>query len=112
MAACPQSDPKLRIKRGETFLLECQVKGADGVALNLTGWAIVSQIRDNRDRLIATLTVDIHTPATGQYRVRYDDTDEWPPGEAHMDIAYTDASGRAMSTETLTVSVERDVTRR
>lgn len=112
MATCTPQDSKIRVKRGETFLLECQVKGADGVAINLTGWAIASEIRTSRDTLVATLTAVIHTPASGLYRLTHADTTEWPPGQALMDIAYTDAGGRAITTETLTISVDREVTQR
>ena len=102
----------IRIKRGETFLLECTVQESDGSPMDLTGWSIASQIRDGHDTLIATLTVDLYTPVAGQYRLTGATTADWPQGLAHMDIAYTDAGGRALTTETLTVSIEREVTRR
>ena len=102
----------IRIKRGETLLLECTVANPDGSPLDLTGWSIASQIRDGHDTLIATLTVDLYTPVAGQYRLTGATTGAWPQGLAHMDIAYTDAGGRALSTETLTIGIEREVTRR
>jgi len=105
-------DPQIRIKRGETFLLECSVSNPDGSPVDLTGWTIVSQIRDGHGVLISALSVDIHTPAAGQYRLRGNDTDAWPPGRAHMDVAYTDVGGRALTTETVAVEIEHEVTRR
>jgi len=103
---------QIAIKRGETLLLECTVANPDGSPLDLTGWTIASQIRDGHDALIATLTVDLHAPAAGQYRLRCNPTAAWPIGRAYMDIAYNDVGGRAITTETLTISVDREVTQR
>jgi len=100
----------MTIKPGDTFLLECSVTEDNATPLDLTGWTIASQVRTKRGVLLADLTVDIHTPATGEYSLRTDATSDWPTGVAEMDIAYTDSGGRIMSTETLTLSVEHDVT--
>jgi hypothetical protein len=102
----------MRIKRGETFFLECAVANDDGSPVNITGWAIASEVRDGRGGLIATLTVDIHTPEAGLYSLLGVDTAAWPVGVAYTDIAYTDAGGRALSTETQSVGIEREVTQR
>ena len=99
------------IKPGDTLFLECTVTEDDGTTpLNLTGWTIASQVRTKRSVLLADLTVDLHTPASGQFSLRTDATTTWPTGMAEMDISYTDAGGRVMSTETLTIRVEHDVT--
>lgn len=102
----------MRIKRGADLLLDCTVTGADGLPMDLTGWTIASEVRDMDDVLLGALTVELHTPAAGQYRLRYEATDAWPTGPARMDIAYTDAGGRALTSETLKLSIEREVTQR
>ena len=99
------------IKPGDTLLLQCTVTEDDGTTpLNLTGWTIASQVRTKRGVLLATLTVDLHTPASGEFSLRTDATTTWPTGMAEMDISYTDSGGRVMSTETLILHVEHDVT--
>ena len=99
------------IKPGDTLFLECTVTEDDGTTpLNLTGWTIASQVRTKRGLLLADLTVDLHTPIAGQYSLRTDATTTWPTGMAEMDISYSDSGGRVMSTETLIVHVEHDVT--
>lgn len=101
------------IKPGDTLLLECTVTEDDGTTpLNLTGWTIASQVRTKRGLLLADLTVDLHTPASGQFSLRTDATATWPTGMAEMDISYSDSGGRAITTETLTISVDREVTQR
>jgi hypothetical protein len=102
----------IRIKRGETFLLECQVLESDGTALDIADWGIASQVRDGYDVLIADLEVDIYAPEAGKYRLLCDDTKDWPPGLNRMDIAYTDVGDRMLSTETLAVTVVHEVTQR
>ena len=99
------------IKPGDTLLLQCTVTEDNGTTpLNLTGWTIASQVRTKRGSLLSELTVDLHTPLAGQYSLRSDATATWPTGMAEMDISYTDSGGRVMSTETLLVSIEHDVT--
>ena len=101
---------QVRIKQGETLLLECAYTTDAGVAINVTGWTIRSQVRDTHNNLLGDLVVDLHTPVTGQFSITYANTALWPAGPARMDIAYEDGTGRVIYTDTVSISIERGIT--
>ena len=100
------------IKRGDTLALDCQVLEADGVTpIDITDWTIRAQVRSTAGALLTSVTTAITTAADGEYTLRAlpTDTATWPRA-ARMDIEYTDSGGDVMSTETLALDVERDIT--
>ena len=102
----------IHLKRGDTFSLAAVVQG-DGVAADITGWTIASQIRTASGTLIDTLTVAVTSAVAGTYTLDESAagvTEAWPVGKLEMDIQYT-VGGVIVSTETAQIRVERDVTR-
>lgn len=96
---------RLRFKKGNTFLLDCQFKGG-----SIDGWAIKSQIR-KRGKLIAELTPTVVDAGIGSFRLEYDgDTSEWPLTSLSCDIRYTTSTGLVVSTETFIIDVIAGIT--
>ena len=99
-------------KRGDTFdqLLLVPEVFADGYWI---GWSVTSQIRTARGKLIGDLVVSWADPAetTRILRLFSDDTTRWPVGDLEVDVQFVrDSDGLKRSTETVVVSVLRDVT--
>ncbi len=99
-------------KRGDTFdrLLVMPAEFVDGYWL---GWTVAAQIRTARGKLISDLITSWADPAadTRTLRLFHADTEEWPLGAHELDVQFTRTSdGTIRSTETLIVTVLRDVT--
>jgi hypothetical protein len=110
------SIPYIRHKRGDTVLLGCTLTEDDGTTpVDVSGWAIASQIRGLDGTLLVELEATITDGAAGEYAlecaVEDADTSEWALGLYEIDIEYTDLSGRIVSTETAAFQVIGDVTR-
>lgn len=104
----------IRLKRGDTFKLEAEVLG-DGVVIpgGIDTWTIASQLRTAGGTLIDTLKTTIVSAALCTYTIEESVagvTEDWPVGRHEMDIEYI-VNTQVISTETVTVSVEKDVTR-
>lgn len=101
----------LYIKRGDDLALDCAVAG------DLTGWTARSQIRATSGGLLAECVVSplVYDPVDEVTRyslsVAAADTATWKPGSAEMDIEYTDLAGLVQSTETVPMTIQRDITR-
>jgi len=101
----------LRIKQGDTFSLDAVVKG-DGVALDITGWAVACELRTRAGTLIDTLTATVTSAASGLYTLAESAagvTASWQVGVLEFDVKYT-LSGVVVHTETVPIEVERRVT--
>lgn len=96
------------IKRGDTFQLNGIYK-IDGVATSLDLYTITSQVRDSRDRLIATLAVAKDSIETGYFTLSGGEID-WKPGTYYCDIQFEDGDGFVRSTETFIIPVQEDIT--
>jgi hypothetical protein len=99
-------------KRGDTFdqLLLIPDSFADGYWI---GWTATSQIRTARGKLIAPLTVSWADPAadTRVMRLFNDETAGWPVGDLEIDVQFVrNSDGLTRSTETIAVTILRDVT--
>lgn len=101
---------KINFKRGDTFKFACQLL-ADDTAINITGFAIRSQIR-NGDTLVDDLDATITDFVNGTYEIKKDavDTALWPVGNFTMDIEFTDAAEAVFSTETIKIHLIKDTT--
>jgi len=104
----------ITLKRGDTFKLDAVVLG-DGVVIpgGIGGWTITSQIRTTRGVLIDTLVVTVVSSIACTYTLEESDagvTEDWPIGHHEMDIEYV-INDAVISTKTITVKVERDITR-
>lgn len=99
-------------KRGDTFELSATVENL-GVAVDITGWTITSQARDEADLILQTFAVTKTDAASGAFTVSATSTqtEAWGLGNYQMDIEFVEAGGEVNSTETFTLSVLRDITR-
>lgn len=91
------------MKRGDTFHYAVMWEGA---ALS----ELRSQIRDTYGGLVANVQIE-PAAAPHTFRLSFDDTANWPTGVLQTDIQRTSAGGLIESTETMTIAVEKDVTR-
>ena len=99
-------------KRGDTFSLSSSVENS-GVAVDITGWTISSQVRKADDTLVEDLTVTIDDALGGLFTLSATAlaTESWPVENLYCDIEFTEAGGDVNSTETFIISVQRDITR-
>lgn len=99
-------------KRGDTFSLSSSVEN-EGVAVDITGWTIESQVRQSDDTLVQALTVTITDAVNGLFTISATalQTESWPIASLLCDIEFTEPSGEVNSTETFTISVQKDITR-
>lgn len=101
----------IKFKRGDTFLRNCQIS-ENGVPIDITGWTIRSQIRDSSSVLIDNLVTEITNAVTGSYKISKlaASTASWSVGSHFMDIEFTTSAGSVMSTETVRINIETDIT--
>lgn len=98
------------IKRGDTFQPDIAVT-LSGSVQSLVGWSIASQIRTKQGKLVTAFTVANRNDSLGSFRlVPVTPESSWPLDELLWDIQYTDASGRVISTDTVTLQVTKDIT--
>lgn len=104
--------PLLVIKQGETFKLSAQYTEDDGITpKSLIGVVLESQIRDTKDALVATLSINITNSVLGLYEIFYAaDTTLWTPGIFLWDIK-ENVSGVIKLTTTERILVEKSQTR-
>ena len=100
---------KIPFKRGDTFLMEGTVMDGSS-ALDITGWSIRSHVRQGT-AMVAELEVEYTDRLTGRYRLRKNDTTEWPAKLLVCDIEYTTAAGPSASSVTFEIDTKADVTR-
>lgn len=102
---------KIQHKRGDEFGYAGQL--AIGESNDLTGWALASQIRDNDGFLIADLAPQWIDITSGVFAISVE-TSDWPLAPRHnraeFDLQMTSPDGKAISTETIFVEIERDAT--
>lgn len=100
---------QINFKRGDTFALTCTYK-VNGVATSVSDIDIDSQIRNQRDALIADLTVT-KLSGTGQFTLvaTATQTAMWPVNVLRCDIQFSQG-GTVRSTQTIDISVLEDIT--
>lgn len=101
----------LKLKQGETFTLNGQYCEDDGITpKSLTGVTLASQIRNNKNSLIAALDVTVTDLTAGTYLITAPSgTLFWPIGTLYMDIKET-VGGTVLITETVTIMVQNAMT--
>jgi hypothetical protein len=103
--------PKIpEIKNGDTLTMNCVYKIA-GVASSLTGFTVLSQIRDLNNKLAKTLTVTLgdQVAAPGSFTLSAGNVD-LKPANYFCDIQFTDPTTFVRSTQTFIVPVVQDIT--
>lgn len=98
----------ITVKRGDT--LTFSVTFTDGAGLPLTNIKnkIRSQIRDYSDKLIESLQI-AETDTPGEYIFQSFNTESWPVKPLYFDIEYKGFDGVVVSTQTYSITVERDI---
>lgn len=105
---------RTRFKAGDTFDYAGELQATEnGSAItDLTGWTGACEIRTYPDVLIAELEFTWVDAAERLCRIRStESTEEWPVGDAYIDIQLTSPAGAIVSTATNVVTILRDVTR-
>ncbi len=96
-----------KIKRGDTFQIKPSKLISDsGLVVPLTGYTIASHVRDIKDTLIVNLTMTI---AGETFMSNPVDTLTWPLIDLYCDIQFV-KDGKTISSDTLTIRVQRDET--
>lgn len=107
--------PIISFKRGDSFRPSLAVTTEAGAVQDITGWEIISQVRDRNGKLVATLDVSSRVDASGTFVLAPADEDSaeanWPVGDLEWDVEYTDAAGLVRSTETITIRCLKDISR-
>lgn len=104
----------IRMKRGDTFVVDFLATDDEGTAVDLTGYTARAQIRfADKEPIDLTVTIDPdQTANTGLVSLEYGGaTTSWPVATGLIDIEFTDGAGRIESSETIELAVGRDVTR-
>lgn len=98
-----------RLKRGDTWTLECVRTDADGAAVDLTGMTIASEIVANGVR--KTLVPTVTDAAAGEFTLSLapGETETLQPVLFRGDVEFI-ASGAVTSSETFAIEVEEDFT--
>jgi len=97
-------------KRGDT--LEWVVSlTQNGSVVDITGWTITSQIRQETT-LTDSLTVVIVSLENGQFNLSATpvQTASWSLGSHSVDVEFIDAGGFVVSSQTFTLQLVRDIT--
>jgi hypothetical protein len=115
-------------KRGDSFLVEelgmlkpdpdgtlkMIVNGEEvpASALDMTGWAVASQIRrKDSDELVCDLEFAWVNQVQGSYRLQAKDTSAWPLAMLSWDVQFTNPDGFISSSETMFIRCKKDQTR-
>lgn len=96
--------PSLCHKRGDSFVFQGKVD-QNGQPVDLTGWAIRSQVRLG-DELVDELEIEIIDAAAGVFRAKSLDTSAWPLATLKFDVHYLTAEGYTHTTPTGTIAVQ------
>jgi hypothetical protein len=100
----------LNLKRGDTFFFNMDLALADGTPLVVTVDKLKCQIRESNDKLVDTLLIET-TDTVGRYlfTAPSENTVKYPAKELFLDVKIND--GIVTSTPTISVIVDKDVTR-
>ena len=96
------------IKRGDTFIVDINLKDSNQNALDLEVDKIKSQIRLTNGELLSD--VEITKNGVGVYQLKVADTTNWVVGIVEMDIEMT-IGDVVKSSETININVLKDITR-
>lgn len=99
---------------GDTFsyVVPFTFKVNDAVVDDLTDWSAESQLRSECGELIAELNVEWLSRAPAVLALTFaGNTQEWPVGNARIDVQFTDPDGNVKSSKPGIVPIAYDVTR-
>ncbi len=101
-------------KRGDTFELAgtIEVQEYGELVADMTGWTGTSQMRDSDGAVVADLIFEWLDPVARVAVLKADgSTKDWPLGHVEIDIEFTSPDGYVVSTNTIGITITRDVTR-
>ena len=102
----------LELTRGDTLSVIVVRKDENGNALTGDASMLRSQIRTPSDNLVGSFTItETSTPGEYLFEVASSITNTFPLGRLEWDIEYNNGSGYVKSSETLTIRVDKGVTR-
>jgi hypothetical protein len=96
------------IKRGDSFEMAAVIGAVinDVQVSDLTGYSIVSKIRDPKGQLIANLSFQWVDASNGIARIFYSgSTSAWPLTFANMDIRLVTPDGKKVTSETISFEI-------
>jgi len=106
---------QITFKRGSTFAYRIEIPSSfkDGYFASWEPYAQLRQKRnDQEDGLIANLTAEWDSlTKTRAVLIGHPVTKHWPLGEAELDIVFVSSDGFRVTSETITVLIERGITR-
>lgn len=98
------------IKRGDTFAFVINLVDESGIGVTDALEYLSSEIRNEKDEKIETLTIS-ETQVAGEYLIGAPDTSSWPVGTyLYSDVQY-ERDGIISSSETIRILLDKDVTR-
>lgn len=102
----------IRLKRGDTLLLDGLAQNDDGSVFDLTGSTVTSQVRTSQDTLVATLTATITDAAQGEFTLGATAvaTAAWPVGKLLCDVRWVNGDD-VLHSETFELIVVEAMTR-
>ena len=103
-------DNHITHKRGDSLLLTVSLPASipDG---QFAGWTPASQVRTDKDELVASLDVVWVNPATARtLTLACQDTSAWPVARLLLDVQFTSPAGEVRSTSTVQIYSIRDIT--
>lgn len=107
-----ESTTMISFKRGDTLDASCVYQDENDRPASLDGITITSQIRTPKGVLVADCGVTITNEGAGEFNlvVPAEETALWPIGKLEWDIKYALDGGAEVRTETVCVSIVREVT--
>jgi hypothetical protein len=101
----------IKHKRGDTFRLTANITGDSGEPITGMAAKMKSQVRNSFGELRANLVIEESSTTPGTYLFTADkSTDDWNDPALFVDIQITD-DGIVKSSETIQITIEKDVTR-
>ena len=98
-------------KHGDTLDLSGELTVSGESVEDITLWTAACEVRDADYNLVEQLSFEWLSSETNMCRIKsQQDTSSWPIGRLFFDVQFTSTSGDIISTPTVTLIVERDIT--
>lgn len=99
---------EIKHKRGNTFILQIELSGPDGLPLDLTDVDVKSQVKNSTGSLTQEFVVT--KIDTSSVELKMIDTSLWPVGKLQFDIQYKQNDGSIFSTDIIDIIVKPTIT--
>lgn len=109
----PNNYAYINHKQGDSFNYSGPIlieQSDAGLTTDFSGWGGIAQIKRDDGTLVTSLLFDWISAADGILQIRDDgDTSNWPIGRVLLDIELTTPNGDVVSTDTVVVLIEKDI---